>query len=121
MPHAEGPMQTMQTAVAALGQELTEWRTAHPHATLAEIETVVRERTLAVAAQAVACLAQATVTARVSAQPVAARPMCEQCGRRLVPQGRHARELILEGNQPVRLEREYAQCPTCGVGLFPPG
>lgn len=110
---------TMQAAMVALAEDLTAWRTAHPHATLAEIETVVRERTLAVAAHAVAGLAQASGTATVSAQPVLARPMCAACGTRLVPQGRHARDLILEGNHPVRLEREYAVCPTRGVGLFP--
>ena len=121
MVPADGPAQQMQAAMAALAEELMAWRTAHPCATLAEIETVVRECTLAVAAQAVACLAQTADAATISAQPVLARPVCAACGTRLVPQGRHTRELILEGNRPMRLEREYAQCPTCGVGLFPPG
>ncbi|MBI2759929.1 MAG: hypothetical protein HYX51_00685 [Chloroflexi bacterium] len=121
MPELETPERTIQAAMAALAQDLTAWRATHPHATLAEIETVVRERPRAVGARLVQRLAQAGGAATVSAQPVLARPVCAHGGTRLVPQGRHTRDLIVEGNQSVRLEREYAVCPTREVGLFPPG
>lgn len=106
---------------AAVEQALAAWRTDHPRATLAEIEAAVRAQMAGLRARLVERLAGATDAAAVSARPLLARPTCPNCQTPLHPRGRHCREVITEGTQVLRLEREYAVCPTCGVGLFPPG
>jgi hypothetical protein len=105
---------------AAVLSGLQDWRTQHPQATLRAIEAAVDERLLALRARLVERLALASAAAAVSAQPALARPACPRCGTRLQPRGRHGREVITQGNQALHLEREYAVCPTCAVGLFPP-
>ncbi len=105
----------------AVEQALAAWRTDHPRATLAEIEAAVSAQMAGLRARLVERLARATNAAMVSGAPPLARPACPQCQVPLHPRGWHRREVITEGDQVLRLEREYAVCPTCGVGLFPPG
>jgi hypothetical protein len=99
-----------------LSDDLRAWRTAHPQATFAEIEAAVEEQLDRLRA---ALLAQAVAAAPQPTAPL--RPACPQCGTLLQARGRRERRLTLAGNQQVRLERSYAWCPTCAVGLFPPG
>jgi hypothetical protein len=120
MQWSEQARQRWRGAVAAVEQDLEAWREAHPHATFAEIEAEVSAHMAAARARMLEHLAGAAATAQVSAQPALARPTCPQCGTRLTPRGRHQREVLTEGDQAVVLEREYAVCPTCTVGLFPP-
>jgi hypothetical protein len=100
---------------------LRDWRGQHPKATLREIEAAVDEHLATMRARMVERLALASAATAVSERPAPARPTCTACGTRLEGRGRHGRDVVTHGNRTVHLEREYAVCPTCGVGLFPPG
>jgi hypothetical protein len=100
---------------------LQDWRTQHPRATLREIEAAVDEHLTAMRARLVERVALASAATTVSEQPAPARPTCAACGTRLEGRGRHGRDVVTHGNRVVHLEREYVVCPTCRVGLFPPG
>jgi DNA repair exonuclease SbcCD ATPase subunit len=91
------------------------WQRAHPQASFTELEAAVEERLAKLRAH---MLAEAAVRRAGTVPADAACPMCEQP---LTGRGRRQRVLTIAGNQAVRLEREYGLCPTCGVGLFPPG
>jgi hypothetical protein len=65
--------------------------------------------------------ANAQPEARIAQRPIAERPVCPDCGVTLVSDGRRQRSVRLDGDQALTLEREYARCPGCGSGLFPPG
>lgn len=111
-----------QALSEAVAQELTTWRAEHPQATLAEIETVVWEAGQRLQAHALQQLAQASPSADRARQPADERPTCPQCGGRLGLRGRRRRQ-VRPGRQraPLELERTYAICPACDLGLFPPG
>ena len=100
---------------------LTEWRLAQPHATFTEIEAAVDERLGAVRARMVERLALAAGAADLGGRPAGERARCPDCGAELRPRGKKARTVVTQGGRTVRLEREYAACPACGRGLFPPG
>lgn len=121
MEWSEDARRLWREETTAVEQAMAAWRTDHPRATLAEIEAAVSAQMGGLRARLVERLARATEAAVVSAHPRRARPCCPQCQAPLHPRGRHQREVITEGDQVLRLEREYAVCPTCGVGLFPPG
>ena len=97
------------------------WRQAHPQASFAAIEQEVEARLAGLRAHLVEATALASARADVGALEEAARPHCSDCGQRLVERGQHERTVTIRGNRPVRLRRSYVVCPTCGVGLFPPG
>jgi YgiT-type zinc finger domain-containing protein len=89
------------------------WRSAHPHATFAEIEVAVEEQV-------------ARIRARMLEQVVADGPTqeqvaCPSCGATMVPRLQQERELTVPGDQQVHLDRSYVVCPRCQRGLFPPG
>ncbi len=96
------------------------WRRQHPTATFNEIEDAVDEQMQALRAQMLADLGRASRTADVRAKQAGAPPRCPACGERLVRQGTHQRRVLVQGGQAVDLERDYAACPACGTGLFPP-
>jgi tRNA(Ile2) C34 agmatinyltransferase TiaS len=95
---------------------LAAWHTAHPDASLAEIEAAVEQELSRLRThllhERVTTLAEATERAR---------PGCPQCGTPLQRRGRRARTLTGRGGAPLRVERQYYECPACGSGLFPPG
>jgi hypothetical protein len=92
---------------------LLSWRAAHPQATFAELEAVVE-------AQLDRLRADLLAAAAPPAAP-ADRPACPTCATPLWARGEHERQLTVAGDQQVRLRRPYYWCPTCRVGLFPPG
>ena len=100
---------------------LAEWRVQHPRATLREIEQVVDERLSEMRARMVQDMALRSARRELGALPLGERPVCVQCGTRLERRGKQTRRLTTSHNREVSLEREYAVCPTCGGGLFPPG
>jgi hypothetical protein len=100
---------------------MKEWRLAHPTATLAEIEAAVDERLAPVRARMVERLALASRVADVAGRPVGERARCPDCGKELRPRGTKTRTVVTQGGQELRLARDYAVCPGCGAGLFPPG
>ncbi len=100
---------------------LADWRTAHPRATLREIEETVDQQLAALRAQMLADLAVQSRQADVAALPEDERPLCPACGARLEARGRKTRRLTTTHNRTLMVRRTYAVCPSCGTGLFPPG
>ena len=90
------------------------WRSAHPTATLTQIEQEV-DRQLAAAR---ARLVEATALA---GEVEATRPACPDCGGAMVWEGERTRHLTTTHDEAIALTRRYARCPRCGTGLFPPG
>ena|SRR5579884_1563187 len=99
---------------------MKEWRIQHPKATFREIEAALDERLAQVRARMLQDAALATAAADLSG-PDGDAPTCPQCGARLEGRQMETRDLTIQHEQTVRLERRYAVCPACGTGLFPPG
>jgi hypothetical protein len=108
-------------ALASLAAEFATWEQTHAGATLSDVEDVLDAAWTRTRAELLAQWAHAQPGARVAGQPPDRRPPCPTCGTPLVAAGRHRRTLTLAGDQPLTLERDYARCPQCGRGLFPPG
>ena len=107
---------------AEVGRELTDWRAAHPRATLAEIEQVVYEAMSRLQARALQDLAHTSAAADLVGTPAAERPRCPDCGGRLEPGGSQEREVLTSRQAAaLRLRRSYGVGTACGSGLFPPG
>lgn len=107
-----------------VGQEamnqIKRWRLSHPKASLDEIEQALDEHLGRLRARMLEDVAQASDAVHLD-QPRAERPRCPQCEEELVSRGQEVRELETDHHQRFRLNRSYASCPRCGVGLFPPG
>jgi hypothetical protein len=98
---------------------IIEWRLRHPTATWAELETTVDQQMAQLRARMLQDVAQASAaTDLTAAGPPAA---CPHCGTPLRRAGRRQRQLTTDHEQPITLTRQYARCPRCGTGLFPPG
>lgn len=103
-------------AARAAAQEVAAWRRAHPRATLTEIELAVEGAVSRLQGRLVADLAHGA-----GAEEPQERPVCPQCGAPMVRRGRQKREVLLARRaEPLRLERTYWRCSSCGTGLFPP-
>lgn len=96
------------------------WRDAHPRATLLEIERAIDEQLAAVRAELVAELAQRSPLRDIAAMAPDERPRCETCHVPLISKGRQRRTLKGPGDKGATLDRSYAACPRCDLGLFPP-
>jgi len=66
-------------------------------------------------------LALASQAAQGAELPTTERPLCPECGERMAPRGTRERQVTVQGDHTVTLERSYWVCPACGAGLFPPG
>ena len=99
---------------------LKEWRLRHPTATLAEIEAAVDARLGPVRARMVERMALASRAADLAGKPVGERARCPGCGAELRPRGTKTRTVVTQGGEELALERDWAVCPSCGAGLFPP-
>ena len=97
---------------------LRDWRQLHPQATLADIEAELDRRLSRLRAQMLADLALASAATTIQA---ADGVPCATCGGTLRDGGVRERTLTTMGHAPVTLRRDYATCPTCGDGHFPPG
>jgi hypothetical protein len=100
-------------------EEIQAWRRQHPTVTLREIEEALDEHLARLRAQVVQGTALTSPLADLRGVPLQERPPCPHCGARLRPRGQHRRRLTTSQEQPVVLERPYAECPACGAGLFP--
>jgi hypothetical protein len=104
-----------------VARELTDWRAAHPKATLAEIEQAVLEAMSRWQAQVLSDLAHASGAADLAATPPTERPSCPSCGGALEPRGIREREVLTPRQAAaLRLRRSYGVCLACEAGLFPP-
>jgi hypothetical protein len=99
---------------------MREWRLAHPRATLTEIETAMDARWATVRAHLLEDLALASAATDATLRRPSERPVCAGCGQVLHAHGMEERTLTTMGDQPIRLCRTRAVCPTCGVAVFPP-
>ena len=99
---------------AQVRADVQAWRTAHPRATLAQIEVEVDRRLAAARARLVEAVA-------VAGPPEAAPPPCPECGGPMRWDGARTRRLTTTHDEAIALTRRYARCPACGAGLFPPG
>lgn len=92
---------------------LTQWRTAHPKATFAEIEAATDAHLAAVRARLLRDVALTSAAVRTPAT-------CPACGAQMQTRGTETRTLVTNHRQTVPLTRTRAVCPACGAGLFPP-
>ena len=99
---------------------MKEWRLQHQHATLREIEEELMARMARLQARLLQDIALASAAADLQTTAEEARPCCPQCGSSLRPRGKHRRKLQAHGGDEVTLERDYAVCPDCHRGFFPP-
>ena len=113
-------MERWSVTAADVFTGLADWRTAHPQATLREIEGALDARLAALRARMREDLALASKQADVQALPVEERPPCPACGARLEARGAKTRRLTTTYERQITLTRSYAVCPACGTGLFPP-
>ena len=100
---------------------MREWRQQHPRASLTEIEQALDERWSRLRVRMLEDLAHSSALADLPALAPEQRPACPACGTRLEAHGRETRELTTYHDRTLRLERSYAVCPSCGMGLSPPG
>lgn len=112
--HATESDATWDRQAAEARQTLERWRTAHPAATLNEIEQEVDHQLAHVRARLVAAIA---VTHPEAEGP----PRCPDCGVPMHWDGERTRHLTTTHDHTIHLTRRYARCPACGTGLFPPG
>ena len=101
-----------ETFFDTLERDLRSWRSTHPHATFAEIEGAVEERVRQLRAR----LLEDTVATGFQEE----HPACPHCGTTMLPRTQADREVIVQGEEAVRLAGAYVVCPVCGTGLFPP-
>ena len=99
---------------------IKEWREQHPQATFSEIEQALDARLDGMRARLLEDLALASRAADLRGQG-GQRPCCPDCTAELRPRGVHEREVVTRGERVVRRARQYAACPACGGGRFPPG
>ena len=111
-------MSDPETTAAEILSGLQEWRAHHPHAPFREIETAVDEHLARLRAALLQHAAHTSPAAEWS--PADPPPACPHCGAALQARGSHTRHLQVPGGQEVILTRQYATCPACGAGLFPP-
>ncbi len=119
----KGARSAQMQAVSAGVQDvlgMTQWRKAHPKATLREIEDAVDAQMNQLRAQLIQELVQMGEVGDWSTAPPEARPRCERCGTVLLARGKQTRWLQTNGGEAVQLERSYGTCPECGQGIFPP-
>jgi hypothetical protein len=99
--------------------DMAAWRSAHPHATLAEIDAARDDRLAALRTHLLSETVAASRLTDCSSAPAAQRPTCPHCAATLRPRGKRKRQLTTQGGELV-FERTYGVCPTCAAGVFPP-
>ena len=104
-----------------VGAEIAQWRREHPRATLTEIEDALDGRLAVMRTQMLVDTVMTSAAASFARAPRTQRPKCPECGERLASRGQAERTLTTTQGQDIRLRRSYGQCPSCQVGVFPPG
>ena len=100
---------------------MKEWRLQHPKATLTEIEGALDDRLGRMRARMLQDAAMASSAVDIREAQEAERPECPHCGAKLRGRGKQSRRLTSQHEQTLVLERSYGECPSCGLGVFPPG
>lgn len=107
------PAVPVPDAASALVTAMRAWRTAHPQATFAEIESE--------ATRQVAGLRRDLIAAALDETEPAEAPVCPDCGRPMVRNGTRRRTLTTSGAERVTVTGRRYRCSACGTELFPPG
>jgi hypothetical protein len=98
-----------------LWDEFNAWYQDHPEATLDEMEAELGKQRRAILGSV---LELSLRQGDLGAVPEA--PSCSRCGKPMVFKGYPKKEVHgLEADTTI--PRAYYVCPTCGIGLFPPG
>lgn len=100
-------------AMAAAQRHLQQWRQAHPHATLREIEGEVDRQMAQVRTH--------LITRAAHQEDAQTRPDCPRCGVAMQRVGTRERRVVTAQDATVTLRGAGYRCPACGAGLFPPG
>lgn len=112
------------TGWAAMADEVwtgvSDWRAAHPQATLSEIEREIEERLGALRRRMLEDVALASAAKDVTTLDAGSRPLCANCGGGLEARGQQRREIQTMRGDALSLRRSYAVCRSCGTGVFPP-
>ena len=99
---------------------MKDWRVQHPTATFREIEAALDERLARIRARMLEDAALLSRAAELETEGSAERLTCPECGVPLQARGKQPRDLVTQHDQPIHLERQYAVCPQCEQGFFPP-
>ena len=99
--------------------DMVEWQAQHPQATFRKIEAEVDKRLSELRARMLSDAAMVSEEERWESGGEGV--VCPSCGAKMEKKGKKKRKLQTRGGQEVELEREYAVCPQCGQGIFPPG
>ncbi len=99
---------------------MKEWRLQHPKATFREIEAALDERLSRLRARMLEDAALLSRATEAAAEAGETPLSCPTCGTPLQRRGQQARELVTQYDQLIHLDRQYAVCPQCGQGFFPP-
>ena len=98
-----------------LWDEFNAWYQGHPEATLDEMEAELGKQRRAILGN---FLELSLRQGDLGAGPEA--PSCSRCGKPMIFKGYPKKEVHgLEAD--TKIPRAYYVCPTCGIGLFPPG
>jgi ribosomal protein S27AE len=108
-----------QEVSAEVTAGMAEWRRQHPRATLREIEQELDKRLAPLRARMLEDTALLSEK-REWDEGEAGEPTCPECGLALKGRTREERQLQTQGEEIIRLERQYGVCPKCGQGFFPP-
>jgi DNA-directed RNA polymerase subunit RPC12/RpoP len=100
-------------------KRVAEWREQHPRATFREIEEEIDQRLSGLRAKMLSDTANRSDKAEWAGEE--AGQVCPDCGAKIIKKGRKKRILLTRDGREVVLDREYAVCPACGQGIFPPG
>ena len=97
---------------------VAQWREEHPRATMREIEGEIDKRLSALRAKMISDTANMSERAKWETTEGV---QCLDCGAKLIKKGKKKRVLLTRDGREIELDREYAVCPACGQGIFPPG
>jgi len=113
----------LQKGWSGLSEEIlnsiADWREQHPKATFREIEEEIDKGLSGLRAKMLSDTANQSVKAEWEGSE--AGIVCPECGAKIVKKGKKKRILLTRDGREVQLDREYAVCPVCGQGIFPPG
>jgi len=99
---------------------MKEWRLQHPKATFREIEAALDERLARLRAHMLEDAALLSRATELESATTAERLTCPECHVPLHARGVQTRTLVTQHDQTIPLERQYAVCPECHKGFFPP-
>lgn len=115
MSNGAANKEQFMAGAAAMYEELTAWRAAHPAASFDELAGQVTVQRQALMGELLRLLAE-----QCGGGEFLAERTCPACGGTLHYKGKKPRTVLHAEGQPV-LVRGYHHCDQCGHGFFPSG